>query len=203
MNKVQLGILLRKAHEEHCGPKCKKSEKRGELCTLSYVIRTERFPPISKCKIAAIVFRHKHNLDNLFEKEKHFVANLQYAKELRCATCANVMCARYKEWTDLTKKEVGCKYWMPQVLLDYPSPSARVSLEGITTHPQKVGQIGYSFGGQLSNPTKMTISLSVGTYSRKMTGGTFAYIFDTKVITTRPYFYTLEEFGYKIEGGIL
>ena len=199
MNKVQLRLEINKLQKQgHCGPKCKYFGKLNEEDGRCFNLRSETtgvsYRSVSRCKVSALVFRNRVGLDSLFEKDKNILENLQYSTEKDCRTCANIMCFN----THAKGLNGPCKYWKPQILLDYPEIPKKIKLEGITKHPKKVGQIGYSFGGSLNDiQDLLELSVSIGTFSRGMTGGNYVYKFYSKNITTRPFFYTLEEFGYE------
>lgn len=197
MNKVKLRLELDRLRElGDCGPNCGSFATviQSRHCFFSYTAPEDHiYPAISKCKITAMVFRSREGLDEIYEKDKTLLENLQYSTKRECITCANVVCFK----THAKGLPGPCKYWKPQILLDYPEIPKKIKLEGITKHPKKVGQIGYSFGGSLNDiQDLLELSVSIGTFSRGMTGGNYVYKFYSKNITTRPFFYTLEEFGY-------
>jgi len=196
MNKVKLRLELDKLRElGDCGPNCGSfaTAIQGRHCFFSYTAPEDHiYPAISKCKITAMVFRSREGLDEIYEKDKTLLENLQYSTKRECITCANVVCFK----THAKGLPGPCKYWKPQILLDYPEISDKIKLEGVTKHPKKVGQIGYSFTGSMSKVKDLEISVSIGTFKRGTNGGSYVYKMYSKEITTRPYFYTLEEFGY-------
>ena len=200
MNQVKLRLEIEKLRDSgECGPKC-QTYRLGpdpiadKHCAFSYCdIAGHIYTTISKCAVSAMVFRSRTGLDAMYAKDKILLENLQYSTEKLCRTCANIMCFK----THAKGLTGPCKYWKPQILLDYPELSPKIKLEGVTKRPKKVGEVGYSFGGLLSNVKRMELSISVGTFSRGMTGGSYVYRMHSKDIKTRGFFYTLKEFGYE------
>lgn len=194
MNAVKLRLSIEKLRESgECRSLCNYNGK-DYLCDHIKQLPTDAIgSPLGKCKISTLLFKSKTGLDGLYKKDKELLQNLQYSTEKLCITCANIIC--YK--THAKGLTGPCKYWKPQILLDYPELSNRIKLEGVTKHPKKVGEVGYAFKGQLSNIKELEISISVGTFSRGMSGGSYVYRLHSKNITTRPFFYTLKELGYE------
>ena len=86
MNKVKLRLELDRLRESRdCGSKCVyfvKVNDQDRFCYFSYIEPEKHtYPTIAKCKITAMVFRSKEGLDEIYEKDKTLLENLQYSTE--------------------------------------------------------------------------------------------------------------------------